>query len=210
MPAATLFISYSHDSPEHQDRVRALTDRLRAEGIDAYIDQYAPAPSEGWPMWMDKQIRTADFVLLVCTETYLRRVERREEPGKGRGVLWEADLIHNSLYAEDTDVQKFIPVLFAEGQPSWIPLRLRGLSHYQVETKEGYEDLYRHLTNQPRYQVPVLGERKSLPTITPEATRHRWRQNPLRSRRRAWISNTQSVRQSEHGYAGRGSPCLRR
>ena len=28
-------------------------------------------------MWMDEQIRTADFVLLVCTETYLQRVERR-------------------------------------------------------------------------------------------------------------------------------------
>jgi hypothetical protein len=40
-------------------------------------------------MWMDEQIRAADFVLLVCTETYLQRVERREEPGKGRGVLWE-------------------------------------------------------------------------------------------------------------------------
>ena len=90
MPAPKLFISYSHDSPEHEDRVRALADRLRADGIDAHIDQYSPAPPEGWPMWMDEQIRTADFVLLVCTETYSQRVERREQPGKERGVLWEA------------------------------------------------------------------------------------------------------------------------
>ena len=120
-------------------------------------------------MWMDKQIRTADFVLLVCTETYLRRVEHREEPGRGRGVLWEADLIYNCLYPEDSHVQKFIPVLFADSQPSWIPLRLRGLTNYRVDTEEGFEDLYRHLTNQPRYQVPVLGERKSLPTIAPQS-----------------------------------------
>jgi len=90
VPAAKLFVSYSHDSPEHQDRVRALADRLRADGIDAMLDQYAPAPPEGWSMWMDEQIRTADFVLLFGTETYLQRVERRERPGKGRGVLWEA------------------------------------------------------------------------------------------------------------------------
>jgi hypothetical protein len=164
-----LFISYSHDSPEHQDRVRILADRLRADGIDAWVDQYAPAPAEGWPMWMEKQIRNADFVLLVCTETYLQRVERREEPGKGRGVLWEVKSIYNALYTEDKGVQRFIPVLFADGQPSWIPLPLQGLTHYQVDTPEGYEDLYRHLTNQPRYEIPVLGERKALPTMVAQS-----------------------------------------
>lgn len=35
-----VFISYSHDSPEHKDRVLALSDRLRADGVDCYIDQY--------------------------------------------------------------------------------------------------------------------------------------------------------------------------
>ena len=88
-----MFISYSHDSVEHQDRVRALADRLREDGIDAFIDQYAPAPPEGWPRWMDRQIRNADLVPLICTETYLRRVEGREEPGKGRGVWGETERI---------------------------------------------------------------------------------------------------------------------
>jgi hypothetical protein len=35
----TVFISYSHDSTEHSDRVLALSDRLRAEGVDAMIDR---------------------------------------------------------------------------------------------------------------------------------------------------------------------------
>ena len=51
--APRLFISYSHDSREHQDRVRALADRLRADGVDAVIDQYDTAPPDGWPIWMD-------------------------------------------------------------------------------------------------------------------------------------------------------------
>jgi hypothetical protein len=34
-----VFISYSHDSPEHQDQVLALADRLRVEGVNASIDQ---------------------------------------------------------------------------------------------------------------------------------------------------------------------------
>ena len=88
---------------------------------------------------------------LICGQ-----VEGREEPGKGRGVLWEVKSIYNAGYTEDEAVQRFIPVLFADGQPSWIPLPLRGLTHYEVDIPEGYEDLYRHLTNPvARFQYSV-------------------------------------------------------
>ena len=52
-----VFISYSHDSADHEDRILQLTNRLRREGIDALIDQYQPAPPTGWPMWMDREIQ---------------------------------------------------------------------------------------------------------------------------------------------------------
>ena len=60
-----LFISYSHDSREHEDRVLALADRLRTDGIDALVDQYDLAPSDGWAMWADREIRKADFIALA-------------------------------------------------------------------------------------------------------------------------------------------------
>ena len=69
-----VFISYSHDSPEHEQRVLELANRLRRDGIDCTIDQYVVVPLEGWPRWMDKQIRDSDFVVMVCTETYYQRV----------------------------------------------------------------------------------------------------------------------------------------
>src|SRR5258705_5882703 len=69
-----VFISYSHDSPEHEQRVLELANRLRRDGIDCTIDQYVVVPEEGWPRWMDKQIRDSDFVVMVCTETYYQRV----------------------------------------------------------------------------------------------------------------------------------------
>jgi hypothetical protein len=37
--APRVFISYSHDSPDHRDRVFGIADRLRADGINAIIDQ---------------------------------------------------------------------------------------------------------------------------------------------------------------------------
>jgi SEFIR domain len=78
-----VFISYSHDSPEHQHHVLTLAERLREDGIDARIDRYADDPEEGWPMWMRNQVSEADRVLLVFTETYARRFLGKEEQGEG-------------------------------------------------------------------------------------------------------------------------------
>src|SRR5216684_3961547 len=68
--APKVFVSYSHDSPEHADRVLALADRLRSDGIDCILDQYEESPAEGFPRWMDQQMRAADFVLMICTPKY--------------------------------------------------------------------------------------------------------------------------------------------
>lgn len=35
MPTSNVFISYSHDSVEHEERLLALAERLRSDGVDA-------------------------------------------------------------------------------------------------------------------------------------------------------------------------------
>jgi len=158
-----VFISYSHDSGEHEDRVSVLCNRLRADGIDANIDRYESSPLEAWPLWMESQILEADFVLVVCTKTYMRRVMHREEPHKGRGVIWESAIIRNLLYSDGMESSKFIPLLFKEGLTDDIPLPLRGFTYYRVDTEAGYEGLYSRLTNQPLLSKPALGRLRSLP-----------------------------------------------
>jgi WD40 repeat protein len=158
-----VLISYSHDSPEHEQRVLTLADRLRAEGIDCTIDQYVLVPEEGWALWMERQIRDSNFVVMVCTETYYQRVMGEERPGKGLGVRWEGDLIYQSIYSAGTIDTKFIPVLFEDGSPSHIPTPLQSTNHYSVDAEDGYEDLYRRLTNQPRAIKPELDKLRSLP-----------------------------------------------
>src|SRR5437773_1129213 len=93
MTTPKVFISYSHDSREHLDRVLDLSDRLRSEGVDCHIDQYEISPSEGWPRWMQNRIGWANFVLVICTEVYLRRFEGRETTGAGRGVTFEGAIL---------------------------------------------------------------------------------------------------------------------
>jgi SEFIR domain len=69
-----VFISYSHDSPAYEQRILAFARRLRHDGVDAQIDCYVNGkPAEGWPRWMGNQLEWADFILLLCTETYYRR-----------------------------------------------------------------------------------------------------------------------------------------
>ncbi|QLH38873.1 MAG: TIR and AAA domain-containing protein [Defluviicoccus sp.] len=164
MPVAPrVFISYSHDDERHEDRVLDLANRLRADGIDAEIDQYETSPPDGWPAWCERQIKKAHFVLMVCTATYLRRVDDEEEPGKGHGVLWEARIIRQLHYDTGSKTAKFVPVLFADGSPEHIPTSVKGAARFNVDKPDEYEALYRLLTNQPRVLKPELGAMRALP-----------------------------------------------
>ncbi len=162
MAPPRVFISYSHDSEAHAERVRGLADRLRADGIDGVIDQYEPAPPQGWPLWMEQQLEAADFVLVVSTETYLRRATGRERPGVGRGVRFESVLIVQDLYEAGMWNEKFIPVLLAGKDAEHVVRPLRPYTSYRLDSEEGYEALYRRLTGQPRVRRPELGARRTL------------------------------------------------
>ncbi len=91
--ALRVFISYSHDSQEHVDRLWKLSQRLRRDGVDCRIDQQEESPAEGWPRWCKHEIRDADFVLVACTENYRRRYEGEEDEGVGLGGQWEGGIL---------------------------------------------------------------------------------------------------------------------
>jgi hypothetical protein len=158
-----VFISYSHDSAEHIKRVLELSNRLRSEGVDCALDQYEVSPPEGWPRWMEKKLANAKYVVLICTEAYLRRVMGKEEEGKGNGVRWEGNLVYQHLYNAGTQSNRFIPVIFDEAHNCYIPVPLQGASRYCLATEAGYDGLYRVLTNQPKVLKPKLGKRRALP-----------------------------------------------
>lgn len=152
-----VFISYSHDSPQHEERVLQLANRLRQHGVDAEIDQYEVSPAEGWPLWCQRQIVRADFVLMVCSETYLRRVEGEEEAGRGLGVLWEANFIRHTLYNSGSVSRKFVPILFSDGSDKNVPWMVGGFTRHQVDVDEGFSALWRQLRDEPAVKKPPVG-----------------------------------------------------
>lgn len=155
-----VFISYSHESGDHQDRVLQLSNKLRSEGIDCSLDQYEDSPPEGWPKWMDRQIKNSAFVLVVCTETYYNRVMGNDENGKG--IKWESSLIYQHLYNAGANNTKFIPVIFKDGNFNFIPEPLQGATFYNVDNNEEYEKLYWRLRGIKTVK-PELGKLKELP-----------------------------------------------
>jgi hypothetical protein len=189
-----VFISYSHDSPEHVKRVLDLADALRDGGLDVMLDQYVhPAPDEGWPRWMDTQVDTANFIVMVCTETYRRRVMGREEPGKGFGVRWEGNLVYNRIYNDQPSGSRFIPVLLDGSEPAQIPNPVQGHSYYRIGRFErsdaGYEGLYRHLTGQaptPPREIGALHLLPPSPRRVPPDPRNRSKM--LQKVRTIWIT----------------------
>jgi hypothetical protein len=114
---------------------------------------------------MEKQIRESDFVVMVCTETYYRRVLGEEDPGRGRGVRWEGHLIFEAIYQADTRNIKFIPVVLEASGSQWIPSVLQSTNYYDLRSDDGYEELYRRLTNQPRATKPEVGKLRRLPRV---------------------------------------------
>jgi SEFIR domain len=158
-----VFISYGHDSQAHKDRILALAARLREGGIDADIDQYNPAPPEGWPRWMLDRVEKADFVLIACTERYDCCFQGKEEPGKGKGSTWEGGVIIQKLYDDQGHNSKFVPIIFTVEESSFIPSPLRGVTYYELHNDDGYNLLYRRLTSQPETLKPPLGLLQSLP-----------------------------------------------
>lgn len=156
-----VFISYSHDTPEHKELVLALSERLREDGIETSLDRYpSGTPSQGWPRWMMDQIDWADFALLICTETYYRRFRGHEIPGKGKGADWEGAIITQEIYDSKSSTKKYVPVLLRSEDEQFIPEPARCHTHYLLNSGDAYESLYDFLSGQAGVVPRPVGEIK--------------------------------------------------
>lgn len=158
-----VFISYTHEATqEHAQNLLRLSNRLREEsGFDADIDQYYC--NQDWPLWMERSIEEAQFVLVVCTSTYLRRWNQQEKPGVGLGARWESLLTRHHLYKTEGLNKKFIPIILQPQDRDCIPAPLTNVTRIDLFLEDGYSRLVNRLNNLPPAAKPPL--RKSLSPI---------------------------------------------
>ena len=172
-----VFISYSWDSPEHLLSIFELSNHLRNDGVDCDIDQYHQSPEEGWPRWMERLTRESDYVLVICTQNYLDGFEGRRPPKVGQGVKWESLLTTNDIYYNDSKNKKYIPIILTGADRQSIPRPLESFTHFDLSSEEGYEGLYRYITDQPSKVKPPLGKERVLSTDDDQ---------PLTAKKNAW------------------------
>ena len=138
-----VFISYSHDSDEHKNRVAALARRLRSDRITIVLDtdKLPGGPDEGWPTWSERQVEEADMVLVACTHAYSLRYEGKQPPGEGLGVVCEAEVIRQYLYDHAGVNEKIRVILFDSADQQYIPSKLKGYHFFQPEIDNSYTSL---------------------------------------------------------------------
>ena len=151
-----VFISYSHDSPEHKRWVSELATQLRHNGIDAILDQWDLRPGGDLTKFMEAGIRDADRVLVICTDSYVRKANENEG-----GVGFER-LIVTAQLVQDLGTDKFIPIIRQTSGGEKAPTFL-GTRHYidftvDEQFDEKINELIHELHRVPIAKKPPLGK----------------------------------------------------
>jgi hypothetical protein len=206
-----VFISYSHDGPEHAARVVEFAQGLREAGFEAWIDSFEPGV-EDWAQWILEQIERADVVLCVCTATYLERW--KGEDAGSFGVTWEGRTLRRRLYFRGRPPIRAIT--FGEGREV-IPEELQSGSWYELPKR--YEALLHDLRGEPQVvPVPVQDVGAGEPQVVPAAQVYPTRQPDYPDRaairaleaanRRLWLLWLVSLPFSAAGLVGIAAAAL--
>lgn len=155
MPAPKIFISYSHDSQEHKDWVLRLATDLRTGGIVAVLDRWDLSPGQDMAAFMAGGIRTADRVILVCTDQYVAKAEA------GTGGVGYERLIVTAGVVGSIDTIKFIPIVRDNTRGRKVPDFLGPRLYIDFSDDAQYsaklEELMREIHQAPAVVKPPLG-----------------------------------------------------
>jgi hypothetical protein len=156
-----VFISYSHGTEQHEDRVLKLARELVENGIDVKIDKWDIRPGQNLHKFMEEMVNNNDInkVLVVCDKLYADKANDR----KG-GVGIETDIITPEVYGNSQNT-KFIPVVFEKdkNRDAYLPAYFK--SRYYIDLcldndkySEAFEDLIRLIIGKPEHTKPKLGK----------------------------------------------------
>jgi hypothetical protein len=156
MPAPRVFMSYSHDSSQHKEWVLQLAIDLRAHGIDVTLDQWDLVAGQDMAAFMATGIRSADRVVLICSEAYVTKAE-----GGTGGVGYERLIVTGEVIGA-IDTIKFIPVIVNNSSARKVPDFLGPRKYVDFNEDSQYaakiEELARVIQGAPATVKPKLGE----------------------------------------------------
>lgn len=154
-----VFISYSWTSPQHEQWVLDLAERLSGDGIAVILDKWDLKEGQDKHAFMEQMVHDESIakVLVICDLGYQAKADDR----KG-GVGTETQLISKEVY-ENTAQEKFIPVVrqFNQDGKPCIPHFMASRIYIDLSSEdtfeENYQKLVRNLYGKPLLKRPPLG-----------------------------------------------------
>jgi len=132
-----------------------LATRLREAGVDAILDLWELQPGADLPAFMEKNLVTADRVIMVCTDNYVAKANA----GTG-GVGYEKMIVTADL-VKNIDSNKIIPII-RQGGTHNVPTFLRSKIFLDFSREEQFEfsfdELTRTLHNAPLFVKPPISD----------------------------------------------------
>lgn len=154
-----VFISYSWTSPEHEQWVIDLSERLMSNGIDVIIDKWNLKEGQDKYDFMETMVKSPDIdkVLIILDKKYVEKAN-----GRKGGVGTETQIISPEIY-DDVAQEKFIPLITEvdDKGKAYTPVFLssRKYINFSDETKfeEAYDKLIRNIYQRPAHVKPKRG-----------------------------------------------------
>ncbi|MDV3357232.1 MULTISPECIES: toll/interleukin-1 receptor domain-containing protein [Dietzia] len=152
--APKVFVSYSWDSEQHQTWVLQLAHRLRADGVDAVLDQWDTRLGSDLALFMESAANLEYRVLAIVTESYVAKSDIPQG-----GVGYERRVITPTLM-NDLLGHRVVPVLRSGAS---LPIFMGANATKYIDFRdddvyeESYVELLRDLHGMPVLEKPPLG-----------------------------------------------------
>ena len=143
-----VFISYSHDSPEHKQWVLELSTKLRNDGVDVILGQWDLRPGDDRTLFMENGIRDSERVLVICTDNYVKKANARKDGVGYEGTILTAELV------EDLQTNKYIPIIRQVSGPEKTPSFLGTRVYIDFRDENQFEERFYELLHEI-HQVPL-------------------------------------------------------
>ncbi|MCM3257023.1 TIR domain-containing protein [Paenibacillus lautus] len=198
----TVFISYSWTTPEHEQWVYDLAERLMAgDGVDVKLDKWDLKEGYDKFAFMESMVTSdnIDKVLVICDKGY------QEKANANKGGVGTEKILITPEVLQNVEQTKVIPIVSErdengkEYMPNFIKSRIYIDLSNSDSFEENYEKLIRLLYNAPLYRKPSLGKK---PVFLDEEKMNNYRSsNMLRQLTKATETNPQRLKSLAIGFS---------
>lgn len=141
-----------------------LATRLRHAGVDAILDMWDLQPGDDLPVFMERNLVSADRIIMVCTEKYV------EKANAGSGGVGYEKMIATADLMRNIDSNKVVPLIRQSGTrkvPTFLSTKLFLDFSKEDQFEFSFDELVRTFHKAPLFVKPAIGEKPTFDAPPP-------------------------------------------